>query len=1053
MLPVAERELRIGARSSGTYASRRNFAALLFLVFAGLYWNLTALGGAATTTIFATLTGLCYLYSLLAGLIIAADCISSEKRSGTLGLLFLTALKPYDLIAGTISASTLKAFYGLLATFPILGLSLFLGGIEYGEFARVCIALVSALFFSLSLSLLVSCLSQKRLSAIGGAGLLLFIFAGSIPIACDAIQRATRLAPPEWAHLLNLFSPTTTIDLATRSWFVVQSDYALSLLCVNSLSIAMLGVSCLLLPWIWKDRTSAKRSRRSLKTKSGVTLRAQNPFYWLARRQSSESTRFLIGFIVLAIAASIIGRYKIATGTYPAFESQFVSWAFLLVLSHFVLLFKFAALSTTRLAEDRELGALESILVTPLRVREILRGQCHALFAQLSGPALAVLVLHGIIFWAALTDYSLEQQIPGGASGVIQVARDELRHGSIEPWGLFGPAAMIIVSAIMAVFGWLALASIGIWIALRARHAGRALWLALALVILPPTAAFFGVLSFGLWLNLHHGANSFWGWFCLLSCLALSVTNSLLLTAYAWLQLRKHFRSAATERFSAPVPYTFSAALHWPIRIAVGFVVILLLFTAFYTEEKFRGLRAWRAVQTKYSSRFRNIRTVAEAPPGIPEAENFGAAKIFKPLFNYHYDSSSKVVWNNERAQQDVMSINPFGTRGNPPGLSTNFHPHADWTLQKPADLAVWQDYYKSSSIFSARCPSNATPAQTILGALSIFDPELNELEAASHRPKTRFPIHYEETHAAYWMHLAFLRSVANVIDLRATARLVSDDIPGACADIQFSVRLADKLNSEPSLFPLRIRELILLSALNPVWEGLGRHQWDDASLQLFQREFSVNVLADYQKAIRQQSEFFADFYNRIAETDDTLLRRLGNEPINARAAHFYPVGWKYLNQAGLLRLAEETLVPLTDPIAHLVFVTNAISLAPAIRNSHVSIDPVSQMVIPWELQMFEDAILNAAHAQVSFDQAVIACALERWRLAHGSFPDKLDCLAPIPIDPMTGANYRYKPTTNGQFILYSPGWNKTDDGGQVAMMPKPNREQDRRKGDWVWKY
>src|SRR4051812_32643129 len=190
--------------------------------------------------IFGTLTALCYLYCLFAGLIIAADCISSEKRSGTLGLLFLTALKPYDLIAGTISASTLKAFYGLLATFPILGLSLFLGGIEYGEFARVCIALVSALFFSLSLSLLVSCLSQKRLSAIGVAALLLFIVCASIPIACDAIERATRLAPPEWAHLLNLFSPTTTLELATRSWFIVQTDYALSLVCVNALSIAML---------------------------------------------------------------------------------------------------------------------------------------------------------------------------------------------------------------------------------------------------------------------------------------------------------------------------------------------------------------------------------------------------------------------------------------------------------------------------------------------------------------------------------------------------------------------------------------------------------------------------------------------------------------------------------------------------------------------------------------------------------------------------------------------------------------------------------------------
>jgi ABC-type Na+ efflux pump permease subunit len=1053
VLPVAERELRIGARSAGTYASRRNVAALLFLVFAGLYWNLSALGAAASTTIFATLVALCYFYSLLAGLIIAADCISSEKRSGTLGLLFLTALKPRELIAGAISASSLKAFYGLLATFPILGLSLFLGGIEYGEFARVCLALVSALFFSLSLSLLVSCLSQKRLLAIGRAALLLFVFCGAIPILCAAIQRATTPAPPDWANLLNLFSPTTTLELATRSWFIVQTDYALSLLFVNVLSLAMLIASSLLLPWIWKDRAGAKRFRLSLKTKSAITLRARNPFYWLARRQSSESTRFLIGFILLAGVASIVGRFKIASGTFPVFESQFVAWAFLLVLSHFVLVFKFAALSTARLAEDRELGALESILVTPLRVREILRGQCQALFAQLSGPALAVLVLHGIILWAALTDYSLEQQIPGGASGVIRAAREELRHGSLEPWGLFGPAAMLIISAIMAVCGWIALASIGMWIALRARHASRALWISLAVTILPPAVALIAVISFGLWLDLHHGANSFWGWYCLFSCLALSVANSLFLTGYAWLQLRKHFRSAVTERFSAPASESVFSTLRWPIRIAAVCAAILLLFAAFYTEEKFRGLRAWRAVQAKYSSSFQNIRTVADPPPEPPKEENFGAASVFKPLFNYHYETGPSVVWGNERAQQEVMSINLTGTRGNPPGLSTNFHPHANWAVQKPADLAEWQTYYKSSLIFSSRCPSNAAPAQAILAALSIFDPELNELDAASHRPKTRFPIHYEETHAAYWMHLPFLRNVGRVVDLRATARLASGDIAGARADIQFCVRLANTLKSEPSLFPFRMREMILLGALNPLWQGLSRHQWDEASLEIFQREFSVSILAEYQTSVRQQALFFADFYDRITEGDDTLFYRLGSQPISPRATHFYPVGWKYLNQAGLLSLAEERLVPLADPVAHRVFVTNYFDLGGAIRRSHVSIDPISKLVIPWEEDTFQEAILNAAHAQVSLDQAVIACELERWRLTHGSFPEKLDCLAAPPIDPITGANYQYKPATNGQFILYSPGWNQIDDGGQVAVKPKPDQDQDLRKGDWVWKY
>src|SRR5215510_15016127 len=119
-LPIAERELRVAARARTTYRSRQNIAAIILFIFAGLYWNFGTQGGFMTAKIFFLLSGLCFIYSLFAGLILTADCISSEKRDGTLGLLFLTALKPFDLVAGNILATSLKAFFGLFAAFPIL---------------------------------------------------------------------------------------------------------------------------------------------------------------------------------------------------------------------------------------------------------------------------------------------------------------------------------------------------------------------------------------------------------------------------------------------------------------------------------------------------------------------------------------------------------------------------------------------------------------------------------------------------------------------------------------------------------------------------------------------------------------------------------------------------------------------------------------------------------------------------------------------------------------------------------------------------------------------
>ena len=98
----------------------------------------------------------------------------------------------------------------------------------------------------------------------------------------------------------------------------------------------------------------------------------------------------------------------------------------------------------------------------------------------------------------------------------------------------------------------------------------------------------------------------------------------------------------------------------------------------------------------------------------------------------------------------------------------------------------------------------------------------------------------------------------------------------------------------------------------------------------------------------------------------------------------------------------------------------------------------------------------RCARAQTSVDLARIACALERHRLAKGSFPETLDALAPqfidrLPHDVINGQSLRYRRTDEGQFVLYSVGWNEKDDGGKLAF--KKEGAQDWEKGDWVWQY
>src|SRR5690348_11148042 len=114
-LPIAERELRIRARRPGTFVLRCVAAALALLICAFMLTFAGAARGAIGGVAFKSLVVLALLYCLYEGLRNTADCLSEEKRAGTLGFLFLTDLKGYDVVIGKLLATSLSSFYALLA--------------------------------------------------------------------------------------------------------------------------------------------------------------------------------------------------------------------------------------------------------------------------------------------------------------------------------------------------------------------------------------------------------------------------------------------------------------------------------------------------------------------------------------------------------------------------------------------------------------------------------------------------------------------------------------------------------------------------------------------------------------------------------------------------------------------------------------------------------------------------------------------------------------------------------------------------------------------------
>jgi len=207
-LPIVDRELCVAARRWVTYWGRALFA--LFAIVIGLFFYLAHYWAGSLTfsqNLFGGLVWLAIIYCLFSGLGFTADCLSEEKREGTLGLLFLTDLKGHDVILGKLAATSLSGFYALLAIFPILAVPLLLGGITPGEFWREVLVLANTALFSLAAGIFISALSRRRRKARAGAFFLLLLFTVAFPVGAGIVLSVAPSHRSSLAGYLLLPSP------------------------------------------------------------------------------------------------------------------------------------------------------------------------------------------------------------------------------------------------------------------------------------------------------------------------------------------------------------------------------------------------------------------------------------------------------------------------------------------------------------------------------------------------------------------------------------------------------------------------------------------------------------------------------------------------------------------------------------------------------------------------------------------------------------------------------------------------------------------------------
>ena len=546
-----------------------------------------------------------------------------------------------------------------------------------------------------------------------------------------------------------------------------------------------------------------------------------------------------------------------------------------------------------------------------------------------------------------------------------------------------------------------------------------------------------------------------------------------------------------------------------------------------YAVENWRARRAWNAYRQGMAAQGEFLELDHFIPTPVPENQNFALTPMLKPLLDYEVDGSGRTLnWRDTNAYQRVWNVSLTGRPGAQTAPATML-----WDKGERLKLAEWQIFFRGTNYASTRryvwrpassgstgsnthvlsrpgtrqpahlgtnsapTPGAGTndpagpspeaepetpsfwprtkaaqsPAADIVLALTKFAPEIAELQQAAKLPHSRFPIHYEQVEGALLPHLAVIRQVAAMLDLRAVAELELGQSPAALADVESALRLADTIQSDATSISQLVRLRIIQESLQPVWEGLAEHRWSAVELARLDAALrGFDLLADYGRTARVEAAFvnaWLDHCKREREAFATMAQfNTANQGVISPLWNFLlpylPAGVFDENKLFASRAMYERILPFVqagERRAYPALVrTNAAFLASQVRHENWVCVAVGGFVI---------APAQFAHAQTDLDLARIAGALELHYQATGDYPLELAALSPkfmnlIPTDIITGKPLHYQRTKDGGFTLYSVGWDEKDDGGAVVKYDPeghyafPYRQMSDRPetGDWVWR-
>jgi ABC-type transport system involved in multi-copper enzyme maturation permease subunit len=326
----------------------------------------------------------------------AADCISRERREGTLGMLFLTPLKPAHIVIAKGLVHGLRAATLVVAVVPVLTIPFLLGGVAWQQVVLSVGMYFNATCWCLAAALVASALTRSTNRALAlavifaGGGFLAFPWLVGILLGMNS-QSSWSLGYSQSTYdFITGFSmvamPAGNFNDLLRFIKVPQMVFVGGMAVLFSLAVLVFAVifaaNCI--RRAWRDEPPSARAQQLERTfcrpvlwtgflrRWMARMLERNPIGWLERRQWTGR------MVTWAWFAIIVSLYSMA----PTDRTFLRSSDGIERLLGWLLAVSMAVTAAGSFRRERETGVLELLLVSPLTIRQIIRGRLRGLWGQ-----------------------------------------------------------------------------------------------------------------------------------------------------------------------------------------------------------------------------------------------------------------------------------------------------------------------------------------------------------------------------------------------------------------------------------------------------------------------------------------------------------------------------------------------------------------------------------------------------------------------------------------------------------------------------------------------